>query len=64
MIMDISISSIMDLIRIHGSKWGAFLGKEGPRDIGHCVYCAGPCEGATGLCQMRVYADRIAKEGK
>jgi hypothetical protein len=31
---------------------------EGPRRIGHCVYCAGPCEGRTTECETRVYEER------
>ncbi len=36
-------------------------GDEGPRNIGHCAYCAGPCEGSTTGCEVRVYFDRFRK---
>ncbi len=29
--------------------------KEGPRRVGQCVYCGGPCEGVTTLCEERVF---------
>lgn len=31
--------------------------EEGPRRIGHCVYCAGPCQGLTTDCSSRVWTD-------
>lgn len=31
---------------------------EGPRCIGQCVYCAGPCNGVTTSCEERVWRER------
>lgn len=31
---------------------------EGPRRAGHCVYCAGPCDGKTTECEDHVYRER------
>jgi hypothetical protein len=30
---------------------------EGPRRIGHCVYCKGQCRGVTVHCESRVYEE-------
>jgi hypothetical protein len=30
---------------------------EGPRRVGHCVYCAGQCIGATTHCEVRVFSE-------
>jgi hypothetical protein len=35
--------------------------KEGPRRIGQCVYCAGPCRGATANCETRVFDESIKR---
>ncbi len=42
---------------------GAATFDEGPRKIGECVRCAGPCEGATIDCEHRVYQDRLRRFG-
>ena len=44
------------LIQIRNGIRGA-VGKEGPRTIGHCVYCAGPCELASRFCSVRVFGE-------
>lgn len=31
---------------------------EGPRRIGQCVYCGGPCQGVTTDCETRVWQER------
>jgi hypothetical protein len=31
--------------------------EEGPRRIGECVYCKGPCQGVTVNCETRVYQE-------
>lgn len=31
--------------------------KEGPRRVGQCVYCGGPCEGVTTMCEERVWKE-------
>lgn len=31
---------------------------EGPRRVGQCVYCAGPCNALTTSCDVRVYSER------
>lgn len=46
-------------------QWGVQLNgrqalQEGPRRIGHCVHCAGPCAGATTQCEGRVFSDAMA----
>lgn len=32
--------------------------KEGPRRIGHCVYCKGPCHGVNIDCETRVWLEK------
>jgi hypothetical protein len=51
-----SVSETMKRVRIAGGAWPAD-GEEGPRLRGHCAYCAGPCEGVTGDCEVRVFND-------
>jgi hypothetical protein len=34
---------------------------EGPRRIGQCVYCGGPCDGVTTDCETRVWQERRAQ---
>lgn len=64
---------MMAIIRHHGSHWpkmsiygpvGSIPGIEGPRRIGWCVYCAGPCEGVTLSCETRVWQDAKAEREK
>jgi hypothetical protein len=48
--------------------WVALLDRqatfdEGPRRVGECVYCAGPCENALLGCAQRVYQDRLRRFG-
>jgi hypothetical protein len=52
-----SVWALLDAIRMVGSKWIA-CGPEGPRRIGQCVYCAGPCDGVTVSCETRVWYER------
>jgi hypothetical protein len=32
--------------------------EEGPRRVGMCIYCAGPCQGVTVNCETRVWLER------
>lgn len=38
---------------------------EGPRIVGHCAYCGGPCKGFTTECEARVFEEnRMLGMGK
>lgn len=56
------IEWVLRQVELAGSMFEPMsLLEEGPRRVGECVYCAGPCHGATGMCEWRVFADRTGK---
>lgn len=52
--MMLTVKSTLDTLKSNGTQWFPDAA-EGPRNIGHCVYCAGLCEMATSECQARVW---------
>jgi hypothetical protein len=54
-----TVKTVQWYLLMNGADW-ATSGDEGPRRVGECVYCAGPCEGVTTMCESRVFED--AKE--
>lgn len=51
------INALLVAIKLTGSRWVP-VGVEGPRRVGHCVYCAGPCHGVTNMCEVRVWQEK------
>jgi len=54
---------LLTRVRALGGTMGVY-GDEAPRRPGHCVYCAGPCQGVTTQCEVRVWEEslRLRKE--
>lgn len=50
------VEDVLIRVRLYG-KFMTVYGDEGPRDLGHCVYCASQCVGITQDCEPRVIRD-------
>jgi hypothetical protein len=53
------IGILLGCLEVAGSQGMVVTGKVGPRRPGHCVYCAGPCQGVTTQCEVRVWEESL-----